>query len=79
MAQRRPVKPPPERSIMPPDLAAGPGDGQAGMHVWLNACTRWSAEHGHGWNGWKVLLPPSVRAVHLPSALERHRRLCEGQ
>lgn len=63
---------------MPAELAAGPGDGEAGMRVWLNACTAWSTANGHGRNGWRELLPASVRIEYLPSALERHRQLCEG-
>jgi hypothetical protein len=66
-------------SILPPELLAGPATpDHHGRRAWLAAGTAWSKANGYGWGGWRDLLPPSVRAEHLPSARERLRRMDEG-
>jgi hypothetical protein len=64
-------------SVMPPELAAGPGEDPAAFRPWLSACTAWSQSNGHGVGGWRLLLPQAVRDEYLPSALERCRRRAE--
>lgn len=68
MKRKTPVVP----DGLPPELVSGPAtEDYAARHAWLKACTEWSRANGHGWNGWKRLLPTDVRRKYMPSARER--------
>lgn len=42
------------------------------LQAWTKAGTTWSRKNGHGWAGWRALLPPAVR--EMTSAKGRIRR-----
>lgn len=69
---------------LPPELAAGPEhpawdapSEYQRRRLWVNAGTAWSQANGHGWNGWRSLLPEQVRYDN--SALGRAKRRAEQQ
>jgi hypothetical protein len=59
--------PAPHTNGLPPEIAAGP-DHPAWQapteherrRAWLVAGREWSQANGHGWNGWRSLLPADV-------------------